>query len=70
MVSKDKLNLAEVLNPKVEAAAPVKGAKPAGKTAVQAEVVMDEADLELADKPANNFLLGDVIDTLIKNTLP
>jgi len=34
LVSKDKLNLAEVLNPKVEAAAPVKGAKPAGKAAV------------------------------------
>ena len=33
LVSKDKLNLAEVLNPKVEAAAPVKGGKPAGKAA-------------------------------------
>jgi hypothetical protein len=37
------------LNPKVEAAAPVKGGKPAGKAAAQAEVVLDEADLELAD---------------------
>lgn len=31
---------------------------------------MDEADLELADKPANNFILGDVIDTLIKIHYP
>ena len=70
LVSNEKLNLADVLNPKVEQAAPVKGGKPAGKAAQQAEVVMDEADLELADKPANNFILGDVIDTLIKIHYP
>jgi len=33
LVSNDKLNLADVLNPKVESAAPVKGGKPAGKAA-------------------------------------
>lgn len=33
LVSNDKLNLAEVLNPKVESAAPVKGGKPVGKAA-------------------------------------
>jgi len=33
LVSENKLNLAEVINPKVEAAAPVKGGKPAGKAA-------------------------------------
>ena len=70
-MTNDKLNLADVLNPKVESAAPVgKGGKPAGKATAQVEVVMDEADLELADKPANNFIFGDVIDTLIKIHYP
>lgn len=31
---------------------------------------MEEGDLELADQPANNFILGDVIDTLIKIHYP
>ncbi len=39
LVSKNKLNLMDVINPKVEvAAAPVKGAKPVGKAAAQVEV--------------------------------
>lgn len=58
------------MNPKVEAAAPAKGAKPAGKAPAQNEVVMDEADLELADTAANNFIFGDVIDQLIKLHYP
>ena len=39
LVSENKLNLADVLNPKVEAAAPVKGAKPVGKAPVAADKV-------------------------------
>lgn len=63
MVSQNKLNLIDVINPKVEAvAAPVKGAKPAGKAAAQVEVLFEEGDLELTDKPVNNFLFGDAID--------
>ena len=70
LVSENKLNLADVLNPKIEAAAPVKGAKPVGKAPVAAEVVLEEGDLEVADKPANNYLFGDVIDQLIKLYYP
>lgn len=62
LVSEVKLNLADILNPKVEAAAPVKGGKPAGKAAAQVEVVFEEGDLEVAETPANNFIFGDVID--------
>lgn len=58
------------MNPKVEAAAPAKGAKPAGKALAQAEVVLEEGDLEVDDKPANNFIFGDVIDQLIKLHYP
>lgn len=65
-----KLNLADVINPKVESAAPAKGAKPTGKAPAQAEVVLEEGDLEVADKPANNFIFGDVIDQLIKLHYP
>lgn len=70
LVSNSNLNLADIINPKVEAAAPVKGGKAAGKAPAQAEVVLEEADLELSDKPANNFLFGDVIDQLIKLHYP
>jgi adenylate kinase family enzyme len=70
IVSENKISLADVLNPKVEAAAPAKGAKPAGKAPAQSEVVMDEADLEVADTAANNFIFGDVIDQLIKLHYP
>jgi hypothetical protein len=70
LVSENKLNLADVLNPKVEATAPVKGAKPVGKAPVAAEVILEEGDLEVADKPANNYLFGDVIDQLIKLYYP
>jgi len=70
LVSENKINLADVLNPKVEVAAPAKGAKPAGKAPAQSDVVMDEADLEVADTPANNFIFGDVIDQLIKLHYP
>jgi hypothetical protein len=70
LVSENKISLADVLNPKVEVAAPAKGAKPAGKVAAQSDVVMDEADLEVADAPANNFVFGDVIDQLIKLHFP
>ena len=31
LVSENKINLAEIINPKVETAAPVKGGKPVGK---------------------------------------
>lgn len=61
LVSEDKLNLADIMNPKVETAAPAKG-KPASKATAQAEVVLEEGDLELSDTPANNFIFGDVID--------
>lgn len=62
--------MADVLNPKVEVAAPAKGAKAPGKPAAQNDVQMDEADLELADTAANNFIFGDVIDQLIKLYYP
>lgn len=62
LVSANKINLADVLNPKVEAAAPTKGGKPAGKAPAQSEVVIDEADLEISDSAANNFVFGDVVD--------
>ena len=65
LVSKNKLNLMDVINPKIEAAAaPVKGAKPAGKVVAQQEVQFEEGDLELTDRPVNNFLFGDAIDQL------
>jgi hypothetical protein len=52
-----------VLNPKVETAAPAKaGGKGASKAVAQSEVVFDEAELEVTDKPANNYIFGDVID--------
>lgn len=70
MVAENKINLADVLNPKVESAAPAKGAKPAGKAPAQNEVIMDEADLEVADSAANNFIFGDVIDQLVKLHYP
>lgn len=70
LVSESNLNLADIINPKVEAAAPAKGGKAAGKAPTQADVLLEEADLELSDKPANNFLFGDVIDQLIKLHFP
>ena len=70
LVAENKINLADVLNPKVESAAPAKGAKPAGKAPAQNEVIMDEADLEVADSAANNFIFGDVIDQLVKLHYP
>lgn len=70
LVSENKINLAEIINPKVEAAAPVKGAKPAGKAPAQAETAFEEADLELTDTPMKNYIFGDVIDQLIKLYYP
>jgi hypothetical protein len=50
LVSDSKISLADVMNPKVEAAAPAGGkGKPAGKAPAQQEIVMEEADLELQD---------------------
>lgn len=56
----------DVVNPPVEAS--VVGAKGAPKKAAPSgnELMLDEADLKLADEAENNFLLGDVIDQLIK----
>jgi len=59
-----------VLNPKIESAAPAKGGKPAGKAPAQADVQIDEADLEVADIAHNNHVFGDVIDQLIKLHYP
>jgi hypothetical protein len=65
LVSDNKLNLVEVLNPPAEpVAAGGKGAPK--KAAPVAEVHFDESDLLLANEAENNFLLGDVIDQLIK----
>jgi hypothetical protein len=37
---------------------------------VQADVIFEEGDLEVPDKPVNNHLFGDVIDQLIKLHYP
>lgn len=61
LVSKNKLNLAEVFNPPAEQA--VAGGKGAPKKAAPvADVQIDETDLILTDEAENNFMLGDVID--------
>jgi hypothetical protein len=71
LVSENKINLAEIINPKVEAAAPTgKGGKPAGKAPAQVETVFEEADLEITDTPMKNHIFGDVIDQLIKLYYP
>ena len=70
LVSENKLNLNDVMNPKVETAAPAGKGKPAGKAPAQAEVVLDEADLELPDSAQNNHIFGDVVDQLIKLYYP
>lgn len=64
IITENKPNLHEVLNPPQEAAPTGKGAPK--KAAAAAEVHMDEADLVLADEAENNFLLGDVVEQLIK----
>ncbi len=65
LVAENKLNLAEVLNPPAEpVAAGGKGAPK--KAAPVAEAQFEEADLALGDAPENNFMLGDVVEQLIK----
>ena len=65
LVSEKKLNLQDVLNPPADAAAA--GGKGAPKkAAAPTETAVDEADLTLTDAAENIFLLGDVIDQLIK----
>lgn len=49
LVSESNLSLADIINPKVESAAPAKGGKAPGKAPTQADVVLEEADLELSD---------------------
>jgi len=60
IVSAAKPKLDEILNPPAEVDAKGKAKAPAKGQA--AEVVFDEAELEVSDKPANNFLLGDAIE--------
>jgi len=56
----------DVLNPPQDAAGAAGGKGAPKKAAAPTETVMDEADLTLTDEAENNFLLGDVIDQLIK----
>ena len=61
------MDLNAVVNPPVEAAAPAGGkAAPAKKATAVVETTFDPEDLVLKDHAENNFLLGDVIDQLIK----
>lgn len=66
LVNEKKLNLMDVLNPPADAGAAAGGKGAPKKAAAPTEVAMDEADLTLTDEAENNFLLGDVIDQLIK----
>ena len=59
-MSKAKPKLEEILNPPAEVDTKGKAKAPA-KGAAQ-EAAFDEAELEISDKPENNFLLGDALE--------
>ena len=64
IVSKAKPKLDEILNPPAELDAKGKAkAPPKGQVA---DAAFEEADLEITDKPDNNFLLGDALEQIIK----
>lgn len=63
-MSKAKPKLDEILNPPAEVDA--KGKTKAPPKGAPTEVQLDEADLEISDSPANNFLLGDALEQIIK----
>ena len=64
IVSKAKPQLDEILNPPAELDA--KGKPKAAPKGAPAEIVFDEADLEISNVVENNFLLGDALEQIIK----
>ncbi len=64
IVSSAKPKLDEILNPPAEVDAKGKAKAPA--KGAQAEATFEEADLEITDKVVNNYLLGDVLEQIIK----
>jgi hypothetical protein len=65
LVSENKPNIEQILSGAADAGGGAKGGKGAPKGAPADAVQLDEGDMNIGDKPENNYFVGDAVESII-----